>query len=318
MRTITRMCVVALATALLPAAGARAAAPTVTTGAANQITANSARVTGTVNPGGEPTGVYFEYGLTNRYGSRTADATAGTGTRARPVASQLTGLRPNTVYHYRLVAGNPSGVRSGRDRTFRTRPQPPGFQFGAAPNPVTFRFPATIAGVLTGPNRANRPVALQARPFPYTTGFADTGAQAVTNGAGQFSFALPAPEATAQYRVRTVTGTPAVTSQVLTLGVAVRVKTNVDRTRVRRGGRVRFSGTIRPARPGARYAIQKQRSDGGWVTVAGSITRTGGSSFSGFSRRIRVRSGGTYRVFVQIVDGNLTSGIGRSIRISTR
>jgi hypothetical protein len=303
---------------LVPASVATAAPPSATTGAATQINAGGARLNGTVDPNTEPTGVYFEYGLTNRYGSRTADAAAGAGDRPRAVSSVIGGLRPNTVYHYRLVASNPSGVRSGRDRTFRTRPQPPGFQFGAAPNPVTFRFPATIAGVLTGANRANRPIALQARPFPYTTGFADVGAQVVTNGAGQFAFPLPAPEATAQYRVRTVAGQPAVTSAILTLGVAVRVKTNVSRTRVGRGSRVRFSGTIRPARPGARYAIQKQTRTGNWVTVAGSITRTGTTTFSGFSRRVRIRSGGNYRVFVQIVDGNLTSGIGRTVRIRTR
>ena len=317
MTMTTKLAAATVIAALLPATAASAAAPAVTTGAASQVNAGGARLNGTVNPNGEPTGVYFEYGLTNRYGSRTADAAGGNGTRARPVSSVVTGLQPNTVYHYRLVASNPSGVRSGADRTFRTRQQPPGFQLGATPNPVTFRFPATVAGTLTGPNNANRSIALQARPFPYTTGFADVGAQVVTNGVGQFAFPIPAPEATAQYRVRTVTGS-SVTSSILTLGVAVRVKTNADRTRVRRGGLVRFSGTIRPARPGARYAIQKQRGDGGWVTVAGSITRSGGAGFSGFSRRVRVRRGGTYRVFVQIVDGNLTSGIGRAIRIRTR
>jgi hypothetical protein len=319
MRTTTRFAATTLAAALLlPAGAATAAAPTAATGSATQITAGGARLNGSVDPNGEQTAVYFEYGPTNRYGSRTADAAAGAGTRARSVSSLVGGLRPNTVYHYRLVASNPSGVRSGRDRTFRTRPQPPGFQFGAAPNPVTFRFPATVAGVLTGTNRANRPIALQTRAFPYTTGFRDTGTQVVTNGAGQFAFPVPAPEATAQYRVRTVSGQPAVVSQIVTLGVAVRVKTNVSRTRVRSGGLVRFSGTIRPARPGARYAIQKQTRTGNWATVAGSITRTGTATFSGFSRRVRVRRGGTYRVFVQIVDGNLTSGIGRAIRIRTR
>ena len=79
MRTITRLAGVALAAALLPATAATAAPPTVTTGGATQVTAGGARVSGTVNPGGEPTGVYFEYGTTTRYGSRTADASAGRG-----------------------------------------------------------------------------------------------------------------------------------------------------------------------------------------------------------------------------------------------
>ena len=39
-------------------------------------------------------------------------------------------------------------------------------------------------------------------------------------------------------------------------------------TNVRRGGRVHFSGTVRPSEPGRGIAIQKRR-DGRWITVAG-------------------------------------------------
>ena len=60
------------------------------------------------------------------------------------------------------------------------------------------------------------------------------------------------------------------------------------------------------------------RGHGGWSTIAGSITRTGGSTYSGFSKRIRVRRGGRYRVFVAIVDGNLVSGIGRTVTLRVR
>ena len=60
------------------------------------------------------------------------------------------------------------------------------------------------------------------------------------------------------------------------------------------------------------------KSDGGWVTIDGSITRSGGATYSGFSKRVRVRRGGNYRVFVSIVDGNLVSGIGRTVTLRTR
>jgi hypothetical protein len=317
----TRVIAVAAVAATALAANvatAPAAAPQATTGAAGSITAAAATLTGQVNPGGESTRYYFEYGRTRRYGSRTPDASAGSGTAARRVATRLTGLRPNTTYHYRIVALNPSGVTSGADRTFRTRPQPLGLQITATPNPVTFGSATTITGTLTGTGNVGRAVQLQQRPFPYTADWQNVGNAVVTDANGAFSFPLLGGiPATTQFRVRTVE-TPVVTSEVLTLGLAVRVKTNVSATRVRRGRSVRFSGVIRPARPGAQVAVQKLRPDGRWVVVAGTITRGGSSSFSGFSKRVRIPRGGTYRVFVLVNDGNLESGIGRTIRIRTR
>ena len=306
-----------LAALLGAAVPATAAAPAATTTGAEAITSSGARLVGTVDPNGEATTYYFEYGRTTRYGSRTPDASAGSGGSPRRVTAIVDGLQPNTVYHFRLVAANPSGVNSGADRTFRTDRQPLGLQIAATPNPVTFNFASTITGQLTGTGNAGRTVQLQSRPFPYTAQFANLGNAVVTDANGAFAFPLPVVSATAQYRVVTV-GPPSVTSPILTLAVAVRVKTNVSTTRPRRGSLVRFSGTIRPARPGALYAIQKQTATGGWVTVAGSITRTGGATYSGFSKRIRVRRGGNYRVFVSIVDGNLVSGIGRTVTLSTR
>jgi hypothetical protein len=301
----------------VPVAPAAAAVPAATTGAAEAVAPDGARLTGSVDANGEPTSYVFEYGTTRRYGSRTPDQSAGRATSPRRVTAQVSGLQPDTVYHYRIVASNPSGVTSGADRTFRTRRQPLGLQIAANPNPVTFNFASTISGQLTGTDNAGRSIQLQARPFPYTAPFANFGSPVVTSPTGAFAFALPAVPATAQYRA-VVVDRPNVVSPILLLGVAVRVKTNVSTERPRRGSLVRFSGTIRPARPGARYAIQKQTSTGGWVTITGSITRTGGQTYSGFSKRIRVTRGGNYRVFVQIVDGNLLSGIGRTIALRTR
>ena len=317
LRRLTALTALGLVPLFASAGPASAAAPAATTGAASSISAGGAVLAGTLDPNRERTTTYFEYGTTRRYGSRTPDANAGASPNPRRATARVGGLRPNTVYHYRLVASNPSGVRSGANRSFRTRPQPPGLQIVAAPNPVTFNFASTISGVLTGAGNAGRGVQLQSRPFPYTGGFANVGNAVVTNAAGAFAIPLLAVPATAQYRVVTTSGTR-VASPILVLGVAVRVKTNVSTTRPRRGSRVRFSGTIRPARPGALYAIQKQNATGGWSTIAGSITRSGSATFSGFSKRVRVRRGGNYRVFVSIVDGNLVSGIGRTITLRTR
>jgi hypothetical protein len=94
--------------------------PAVTTGPASNVTANSATVTGTANPNGQSTMVHFEYGTTTGYGASTPDQNIGSGTGAVDVAANLTGLAPNTTYHYRLVGTNASGTTVGADQTFTT------------------------------------------------------------------------------------------------------------------------------------------------------------------------------------------------------
>jgi hypothetical protein len=303
--------------ALLLGASAAYAAPGVTTGGASNVSANGARVSATVDPNGQATTYYFEYGTTQRYGSRTPDANAGNGKGGKGVSADIGGLTANTDYHYRIVASNPSGVQSGGDRTFKTKPQPLGLNITASPNPVVFGSPTTVSGTLTGSGNANHQVVLQQRPFPYSAAWANAGNPQVTDASGNFAFPILSLPITTQFQVVT-NDKPAVASPVLTLGVAVSVKTNVSTTRVHKGGRVRFSGVIRPARAGAQWAIQKQTKAGAWATVAGSITHGGSKTFSGFTKRVRVARSGVYRVFVLINDGNLTSGIGRTITITAR
>lgn len=318
MKKIVLTALAVLVALAAPAAPALADAPGVSTGGAGKVTSSSAQVSGKIDPNGDATTYYFEYGTTRGFGSRTADQPAGKGSRAKTFRADLTGLPANTTIHYRLVASNASGVRSGARRSFKTKPQPLGLQIAATPNPVEIGQPTTISGTLTGTGNGGKAVALQQRPFPFTAPWAQVGNAVVTDQNGVFGFALlTGISATTQFRVVTV-DRPNVSSGVLTLPLAVRVKTNVSKTkRVKRGSLVRFSGTIRPARAGAQFAIQKRTRDGQWATIAGSITRGGGTTFSGYTKRVRIRSGGTYRVFVLINDGNLASGIGREVKITT-
>jgi CSLREA domain-containing protein len=99
------------------------APPIATTGDASQLTTTSAKVAGTLDPRGLRTRWYFEYGTSSSYGSVTSDQFATGGSAA--VAATLTGLSPNTTYHYRLVAVNPDGTTNGDDRTFTTAKLPP-------------------------------------------------------------------------------------------------------------------------------------------------------------------------------------------------
>src|SRR5437773_6715901 len=83
-----------------------ASAPTAITGPVETLGATTATVTGTVNPNGQATNRYFEYGTTTSYGSKTASVGVGSGTANVDVSAALAGLAPGTTYHYRLVATN--------------------------------------------------------------------------------------------------------------------------------------------------------------------------------------------------------------------
>ena len=109
------------------------------TNAAGDITSSSATLNGTVNPNGRTTTVHFEYGTTTSYGSTTANS-IHTGNTTQSVSANITGLSPNTTYHFRLVGTNNGGARYGNDRTFRTFSPtgPPVVATSAATNVASF------------------------------------------------------------------------------------------------------------------------------------------------------------------------------------
>jgi hypothetical protein len=290
--------------------------PNVTTGAAANLAPQSVTVLGKIDPNGAQTTYLFQYGPTTLYGSATPVAAAGNGTSAVTVLANLSGLAPATPYHYKLVARNRNGTVSGPDRVFTTRAQPLGLTLAATPNPVPFGRPTILAGALTGTGSAGKQIVLQSNPFPYTQGFVTVSNPQLTGADGAFTFPLLAVPLNTQYRVLIPTR-PEVASPIVGVNVAVRVSTNVSARRVHTGRRVRFFGRVTPARPGALVAIQRLRGTR-WVTIAGTITHSAGTRFSRYAKRIRIRRGGSYRVFVAIVDGNYTSSAGRTVRITRR
>jgi hypothetical protein len=101
-----------------------ASKPDVTTGAATQITANSVRLTGTVNPHGLKTACWFRFGTTKEYESGIGTSPiniGGIGPSTIPVYVDLNKLHVNTVYHYQLVCENSSGITAGADMAFKTK-----------------------------------------------------------------------------------------------------------------------------------------------------------------------------------------------------
>ncbi len=82
---------------------------------------------GAVNPDSLTTTYHFEFGTTTSYGTNLPepDASAGSGAAAVPVSEEVTGLLPNTTYHYRIVAGNSEGPGISGDEAFTTPPLKP-------------------------------------------------------------------------------------------------------------------------------------------------------------------------------------------------
>jgi hypothetical protein len=94
-------------------------------GSADTITYSGAVLKGTIHPEGKETTYVFEYGLTTAYGAQTEQASAGSADSAQPVAAEVSGLQPETTYHFRLVATNDDGTTRGPDKSFTTLAAPP-------------------------------------------------------------------------------------------------------------------------------------------------------------------------------------------------
>src|SRR5258707_14962686 len=92
-----------------------ATAPAATTAAATALTATSATLNGTVNPQGEATTWYFEYGPDTHYGTKTPTQNAGSGTAAVAVSASISALKTGQLYHFRLVATSAVGTGHGTD-----------------------------------------------------------------------------------------------------------------------------------------------------------------------------------------------------------
>jgi phosphodiesterase/alkaline phosphatase D-like protein len=111
----------------------RPAVEALETGPVTGLEPEGAVLTGSLKRGGLATHYYFQYGTTTAYGSEAPEppeeVPAGESEKEekaiKTVDAAVTGLSPNTLYHYRLVAGNEEyGTTYGQDRTFTTSGPP--------------------------------------------------------------------------------------------------------------------------------------------------------------------------------------------------
>jgi hypothetical protein len=97
--------------------------PDVTSEAASDIGQTAATLHGHVDPdvahgGGNVTSCEFEYGTTTSYGQTVACSPVVPYSSPADVSAGLTGLTPDTTYHYRLRAASANGAETGADETF--------------------------------------------------------------------------------------------------------------------------------------------------------------------------------------------------------
>jgi hypothetical protein len=95
--------------------------PIVTTGS-NGVSAESATIEGSVNPDRNAVSTCaFQYWTSIAYGKEAScTQSVGGGSTAITVSAALSGLSPETTYHYRLVGTNGDGTSYGLDATFTT------------------------------------------------------------------------------------------------------------------------------------------------------------------------------------------------------
>ena len=107
-------------------------------------TAATLRAHGTA--GGKATTYWFQYGTGTSYGNTTTHRDGGSGTDTKNVSERVTGLSPDTTYHFRACAQNADGSGCSPDATFRTGSPGllPGFQettaFSGVTQPTSVRF----------------------------------------------------------------------------------------------------------------------------------------------------------------------------------
>jgi plastocyanin len=95
--------------------------PLPTTSAATPVGSTTATLKGSVNPNGLATKYFFKYGTSaTPYSAETAKTSVAAGTSPVAASTGVTGLTPETIYHFRLFAENTSGTTEGGDLTLTT------------------------------------------------------------------------------------------------------------------------------------------------------------------------------------------------------
>jgi hypothetical protein len=282
-------------------------APTVVTKRPTAVTQTSATLTGTVNPQGEATRYFFQYGTSIAYGGQSQVGDAGSGNGATGVSAAIGALTPNTTYHFRLVASNAAGTTYGHDASFKTAVLPAGVTITASSGAITFGQTVSLSGRVLPPRPSRVIVTLQSAPGaggPWIVTSISTA-----TAAGAYSF-RPAPGSNGCYRVLA----DGATSSPACVLVRFRVGLRVSRRHARPRSLVRFYGEVAPPHFWHRVLLEWLSPRGRWITIKRTrlAAARGGHSF--YSVRARVDRNGRYRVVVG-PDAHHARGLSQAVRI---
>ncbi|MCX6132215.1 MAG: T9SS type A sorting domain-containing protein [Ignavibacteriales bacterium] len=99
-----------------------ASGPIVATLSVSSVTSGSATLNGSVNPSGQSTTAWFEWGTSATFATynQTTAQSVGSGISAATFSADLAGLVQSTTYYFRSVAQNAGGVQKGGLATFTT------------------------------------------------------------------------------------------------------------------------------------------------------------------------------------------------------
>ncbi len=133
-----------------------------------------------MNPNGQATSYYFNYGATASYGKKTTELSVGSDSVDHALSAPVSELAPGATYHFQIVATYASGASHvlGGDRTFTTLSPPGAPTVSTGEATALSETGATLAGTVNPNGKA-------------TTWFFNYGA---TNSYGQTTPIQPAGE----------------------------------------------------------------------------------------------------------------------------
>ncbi|HEY4348278.1 MAG TPA: hypothetical protein VGM80_11875 [Gaiellaceae bacterium] len=253
---IGMLAAVVVASLLVVGVAAAASAPSVRTDSASSVSTTAAHLNGAVNPNGQATNWYFDFGTTTGYGTKTAVKSAGSGTKGVSVSTTISGLAGNTTYHYRIVASNGTGTALGGDKTLTTE-GPPAVTTGGpqsvATTTVTLTGSVDPRGHSTNWNFDFGTSTAYGSKTPghnAGSGFGGVGVSAAVTGL--------APGVTYHYRLVASSGGGGATGSDATFTTTPAVTLNQTVFRVIAGKYVTLSGTVSGAGAGVPVTVNAQ------------------------------------------------------------
>jgi hypothetical protein len=283
--------------------------PRVTDQHSQDVTTDTATVSGSVDPNGAATTYYFQYGRTTGYGNRTPRLDAGDAMTASRVTAQLAALRPYTRYHWRLVASNSAGITRGPDRTFRTDRLATALTLFSSRKTVPYGRGVMVGGRVSGAGVRGMTLALEQQRFPFDRGFAEV-ATTHAGADGGYLFSVDHVRRATRFRVVSRTQDPVTSAVTL---VRSRPRTTIGAELLSRK-RARVSGTIKPAVTGE-LSLQRYTA-GGWKQVRFRAI-TGATTFRFKVTRVR-KVNRAFRVVVLPARGAYVKAKSKPVLISRR